>query len=638
MIDHRKIIESGPFTIIKWKNTAGWPIEYASDNIQVLTGFPAAEFTAESISFFDLLAEETLTQIDHKIKRAREHVLESIQLDVFPLRHRDSRIIWVDAYVSILRNALGNVIGYTGYLLDVSNRVETEHNLENSREETRAIINALPDTILQISRNGELKKFLTHNGAQTDDHKATVYLSDFFPADFAALVPEYLADTIQTGRVYIYEYENHSFDNKTLYYEARFSKKSENDALIIIREITSRKENERLLQQAMEDVAAANIEKNKFLSNMSHELRTPLNAIMGFSQLLIADDQSDSTLAQEILSAGDHLLSLINDILDISRIEAGKIDLLLEPVQLSSIASDCQTLLTPMMQAQNIKFSLSIPDENILVQTDKTRLTQVLLNLLSNAVKYNRPDGKVALTAFILNEQNLRIEIADTGNGLDQTQVNNLFTPFERVGAERTDVEGTGLGLALSKQLVELMQGNIGVLSIPGIGSTFWITIPLAGNVSSLLAADVSLQSGSTIPGQSLSGKSLSIVYIEDNKQNQKLIQSIISGRTRHSLQIAGNGMDGLALINRTLPDLVLLDITLPDMSGYEVLSELKSSPTTRHIPVLAISANATEEDLKTARKVDFYDYLTKPINLSRLLVTLRRIEQDIFPQHVSQG
>lgn len=623
MIDFENITESGPFTIVKWKNTAGWPIEYASKNIKLLTGYAVEDYLSENVNYFDLLNDQDINNIDHQVRAAQLEMRDQFKLEKYSITHRNKTTIWIEEYITILRNETGNVSGFIGYLLDISDRIKTEDNLETSRNETRALINALPDTILQISKNGELKKYLLHKSEPPTENKAEVYLSDVFPTDFASRVPQYLDQVIKSKSINIYEYEKKLLDQKTHYFEARFSEKSSDDALIIIRDITDRKENEQLLKQAIKDVESANNEKTKFLSNMSHELRTPLNAIIGFSQLLISDDISDSELAEEILNAGDHLLTLINDILDISAIEAGKTSLSIEPVSLAAIINECESIIIPFAKRSNISFAQnnSLPDTLIMV--DKTRIMQVLLNLLSNAIKYNKPNGSVTLDTEIVDKKSLCIKITDTGIGLTPQQISKLFKPFERVGAENSAIQGTGLGLALTKNLMELMQGNIGVESNPDTGTVFWITLNIAQDNEKSTAPPndrTSKQSGTT------DKKPLSILYIEDNPQNQRLIKTFISQMTIHKIHIVNNGQEGIITSHTLIPDIILLDINLPDISGYEVLKNIKGNKATKHIPVIAISANATKNDLKKAQQADFHCYLTKPINLSELLDTLNNI------------
>ena len=617
MIDYRKIVESGPFTIIKWNYSVGWPIEYITENVQKITGYLASEFISEKINYFNLLADDDLKNIDQQITAAHQELRDHFKLENYCIKHRNGKTVWIEQYVTVLRSVNGSVTGYVGYLMDVSLRVTTEKELSESQNETRALVNALPDTILELSTSGELKQYLRNKNEKNSD----VYVNDIFPSHVSKEIPAYLQEAISSKSIIIHEYEKTLLDNTIRYYEARFSEKNDSDALIIIRDITQRKEYEQTLKKAMQDVEHANNEKTRFLSNMSHELRTPLNAIMGFSQILIEAGGESVEPAKEILQAGEHLLTLINDILDIAKVEAGKIDVYIEPLSISDILEECKTLILPLAKKSNIRFSIAGDIPEIIILADKTRMTQVLLNLLSNAIKYNCTDGNVTLMLDLMDIDTLKISIVDTGIGLTVEQLEKLFQPFERVGAEKSGVEGTGLGLALTKNLIELMGGQIGVESIPDKGTTFWFTIKIADGPVQPVHDQIEQKSEVKEDVlETLSGKKLTILCIEDNPANQRLIQTVIANRTPHDLHVVSLGQAGISMANELVPDIILLDINLPDLSGYDVLAELKKSNRTRDIPVIAISANATPDDLEKASKTEFYMYLPKPIDTKKLV------------------
>lgn len=483
MIDFQKIAESGPFVVIKWRNSVGWPVEYVSENIVSLTGYDSNDFVSERVNYFDLVDVKDVSNFDEQLRSAEQDMLEEVRIGKYSITDKNKGTIWVETYVTILRNEAGNSTGYVGYLLNISDRVKTEIELEKSRNETRALINALPDTILQITKNGELKKYLTQEDSGGLENKSEIYVNDIFPSDFASNVIEYLNKVIEEKTINIYEYKNKLLDKKEHYFEARFSEKSTEDALIIIRDITERKENDEILQQAIRDVEKANEAKSTFLSSMSHELRTPLNAIIGFSQILIMDVDDERKIDKEnineILNAGKHLLSLINGILDIARIESGKIEIKIEPIPLADIIKTCESIVSPLTKKENITIEYVKSAADVTVMADKVRLNQVLLNLLSNAIKYNKTDGQVKLNFEVIEEKIIKIEVEDTGIGLSAQQIDLLFKPFERVGAEVTEIEGTGLGLALVKDMIELMGGEVGVKSVVGEGSIFWFTLNL---------------------------------------------------------------------------------------------------------------------------------------------------------------
>ncbi|WP_417565979.1 PAS domain-containing protein [Marinobacter sp.] len=372
----------------------------------------------------------------------------------------------------------------------------------------------------------------------------------------------------------------------------------------------------------------ANRAKSEFLSNMSHELRTPLNAIQGFGQLLqsdsrLSEDQQDSI--SEILSAGRHLLALINEVLDLARIESGKLELSLESLPVNSVIHEALTLIKHSAEKQGL--TITTRDiEHYHVTADWTRLKQAVLNLLSNAVKYNRLNGSVEIEAGLYQESWVEIRISDTGHGIPESHIPDLFQPFNRLGAELGHIEGTGIGLSLTRQLVELMGGSIGVTSTVGKGSTFWIRLPAEDrdtctNGSPTLHSNPAPDNGE----KNLHAGKCTILYIEDNPANLKLVERIIKREPRFILVSATNAADGLRLASNYPPDLILLDINLPDMDGYSLLGKLKSFKHLSEKPMLALTANAMSDDMQRGRNSGFDDYLTKPINIDELMNTLKK-------------
>jgi|GEM_PF-589139 len=370
------------------------------------------------------------------------------------------------------------------------------------------------------------------------------------------------------------------------------------------------------LSVAMAEAERANMAKSEFLSRMSHELRTPLNAILGFGQLLelekLPDDQGDNV--HEVLHAGRHLLELINEVLDLARIESGKFTISLEPLALQAMIEDCLALIRPQAEARGIEIDAAGNDCRWQVRADRTRLKQVLLNLLSNAIKYNSSRGRLSVTC-VAQGDHVQIRVSDTGAGLTPEQLARLFKPFERLDADSTGIEGTGIGLALSKRLVEMMDGEIGVESTPGIGSTFWLSLAMAAGALETVAPERPI---AAVPvarqGQ------FDVLCIEDNPANLRLIERILSSRPDIRLLSAGAPGQGLELARAHRPALILLDINLPDMDGYAVMACLRESPLTRDIPVIAISANAMPQDLELGKAAGFTDYLTKPLDIGRFL------------------
>jgi signal transduction histidine kinase/ActR/RegA family two-component response regulator len=376
-------------------------------------------------------------------------------------------------------------------------------------------------------------------------------------------------------------------------------------------------------------LADASRAKSEFLSRMSHELRTPLNAILGFAQLFEMEHSEQDESVGHILTAGRHLLDLVNEVLDIARIETGRLVISSEPVSVKEVIQEGLDLVAPLAAAREIRLEIEaagLPDRCILV--DRQRLKQVLLNLLSNAVKYNSPGGAVTLSYADVEGDRLRINVSDTGPGIPPDRLGQLFTPFERLGAEQTGIEGTGLGLALSKRLVEAMQGTMGVDSTVGRGSTFWAEFPSAEAPSE--RAEPESPETSARPAAAARG-ALTVLYIEDNLSSIELIQRLLGRGRETKLLSAMQGRLGLDLAREHRPDLILLDLNLPDIGGGEVMRLLRADPKTRPIPVVVISADATSEQIRRLRDAGARAYLTKPLDVKEFFSLLTEIRGEVL-------
>jgi len=370
------------------------------------------------------------------------------------------------------------------------------------------------------------------------------------------------------------------------------------------------------LAMAMEEAKSANQAKSAFLSSMSHELRTPLNAILGFAQILTSE-KLPSTLAQKrefanhILKSGRHLLTLINEILDLAKIESGAVALSLEPVALNEILLECESMVAPLAGGRGIR--LLFPDGCAAhVTADRTRLKQILLNLLSNAIKYNRDGGAVVVDCSPSGPNLVRVSVQDTGMGLKPEQIKQLFQPFNRLGQESGAEEGTGIGLVVTKRLVELMGGTIGVTSSQGVGSMFWIELQSTEPVPSR----IDLNAERPPEHHRQQGEPATVLYVEDNPANLKLVEEIISFRPDLKLISAPDGHLGIELARAHQPDIILMDINLPGLNGIDAVKLLATDPRTAHIPVIALTANAMPRDVEKGLAAGFFRYLIKPINI----------------------
>ncbi len=379
------------------------------------------------------------------------------------------------------------------------------------------------------------------------------------------------------------------------------------------------------LEAARTAADKANQAKSDFLSSMSHELRSPLNAILGFGQL-IESDLPAPTLAQsasieQILKAGWYLLELINEILDLALIESGRLLMSMEPVSLPEVLQDCQSMIEPQANNRGIQMRFPTFSNPCFVDADSTRVKQVLVNLLSNAIKYNRTDGAVDVTWRITDQDRLHISVRDTGEGLSEQKLSQLFQPFNRLGQEDSGEEGTGIGLVVSKRLVELMGGTIGAVSTVGVGSEFWFELNLAAPHSLVLDAEPVSLTPIALGGDGVARRTL--LYVEDNKANMELVAQLIARRSDMRLLGAEDGLRGMALARAHLPDVILMDINLPGITGLQALGLLREDPATCHIPVLALSANAMPHDIERGMDAGFYRYLTKPIKIAEFMLAL---------------
>lgn len=397
------------------------------------------------------------------------------------------------------------------------------------------------------------------------------------------------------------------------------------------------------LVAAKEDAIDANKAKSQFLSSMSHELRTPMNAIIGFSQLIKIEGEPNLSPSQkdnveEIINAGDHLLKLINEVLDLSKVESGHVDLSLETVVLGDVLHEALQLISPLAQKRGIDISVvsngtDVDTSKVYLQhdaahVDRTRFRQVLLNLLSNSVKYNAENGKVVISYDNFETENsdkfMRISISDAGPGLTANQQSHLFQAFNRLGAEQSNIEGTGIGLVITKNLVELMGGTLGVTSEPGTGSTFWFEMPCE-----TVAIDENLVIDDVEPTVENITRSTnaahSVLYIEDNPANLRLVSQLLARQPNLCMWSAHEPLLGLELAEEHKPDLVLLDINLPGMDGFEVLKQLRKRKSTSATPVIAISANAMPADIERGFEAGFDDYVTKPIDIKTLIGSVNK-------------
>ena len=382
-------------------------------------------------------------------------------------------------------------------------------------------------------------------------------------------------------------------------------------------------------QRAQELAEAASAAKSEFLSSMSHELRTPLNSILGFAQLLELDKKNPLTGGQRaklehVVKGGEHLLHLIDDILDLSHIEAGRVMVSAEPVDIAGVLGEVKVALDPMTARAGISVRVE-PGAGGQVVADRTRFSQILINFGSNAIKYGKPGGHATLAVSSPAPRTIRVTITDDGIGIPLDKQERIFQPFQRAGQEAGPIQGTGIGLSITKRLAELMGGHVGFESTPGQGSTFWVELP-EHRVETGAPAPSPAEQTATSSLRSAEGRRYTIVYIEDNPSNIAFMQSLIDELERVDLVTAPTAEVGIEIVRAHVPDVVIMDINLPGMSGYDATEKLRSWPETRHIPVIALTAAAMLDDRKRAADVGFYRYLTKPVRVPDLLRTLEEL------------
>lgn len=539
-------------------------------------------------------------------------------------QRKDGEVLWANRTARIIRDKGGNAREFLIMVEDITKRkraeaavAEGQRKLESALEANQLIMDNSQDVICTIDEEG---RFVSVNeasetlwGFSPEELVGRRYVELVHPDDIAATTKA-ATDVFTTGKLsdFVNRYVRKDGSIVSVLWSASWSP-TKKMLFCVAHDVTERSRIEAALREAKEEADRANRAKSEFLSRMSHELRTPLNAILGFGQLLERQNPTTQqrSRVEHIMSAGRHLLNLINEVLDISRIEAGHLQLSLEPVCVSEVLDEALALMRPLAADRAMELIVDgevAPELHVLA--DRQRFKQVLLNLLTNAVKYTAVGGRVGVSLESTSSALTRIKISDTGAGIAPEKLARLFTPFDRLGAEQSDVEGTGLGLALCQRLMHAMGGEIGVNSMIGQGSTFWIDLPGADSPLDALTSDAGTADHVSA---SHGGK---ILYIEDNLSNLTLVQQMLAEENHIELLTAMQGRLGLDLASKHDPDLILLDLHLPDLPGAEILNRLRANELTRHIPVVVISADATARQMKRLLAAGAQDYLTKPIDI----------------------
>jgi PAS domain S-box-containing protein len=537
--------------------------------------------------------------------------------------------------VTALRDADDAIIGYLLIGTDNSARKQVEEKLRWTEEGFRLMVESVTDcAIVMLDSAGRVVSWNT--GAQrikgyAADEIVGQHFSRFYPpAEIARGVPQRDLDSAAAqGRFEVEGWrvrkDGSLFWANVVFTAIRDPAGNARGFAKLTRDLTERRQVEQILTEAKRAAEKANLAKSEFLSSMSHELRSPLNAILGFAQLMDSDatpaTPSQKASIDEILRAGWYLLELINEILDLAQIESGKLSLSPEPTSLAEVTLECQAMIEPQAQNRSIHMTFPAFEVPCFVAVDRTRLKQVLINLLSNAIKYNKAGGTVVVDLAGSTVERVRLNVRDTGAGLPPEKLAQLFQPFNRLGQEHGAEQGTGIGLVMSKRLIELMRGVLGVESSVGVGSVFWCELDAAAPpaLESKDAEPAALARAQAQPGDPLR----TLLYVEDNPANLKLVEQLIARRPTIRLLTAVDGNMGIQLSRAHQPDVILMDINLPGISGIEALKILRDDPATEHIPVVALSANAMPRDIARGLEAGFISYLTKPIKVKEFMEAL---------------
>lgn len=620
-----QLIASSPVVILK--TDLDERVSYVSPNVTDVLGYERAEVCSSAGFWLARVHPDDRERFRARVLEATNEPGWEGELE-YRFRHADGSYRWLYSLERMEYDAHSGPLRLLGYALDVSRRKAAEEALAQRDAMLQTIYEISPDMITVFS-DGHKRAYVSPGVREalgyepeelTGENQIQIVHRDDQELDNQLLSQARSVETAVRTRVRLRHADGH-----WVWVDARACRMPGAtpelaDAVVLFeRDVTTQVELEDALKHAKEQAEEASRAKSMFLSRTSHELRTPLNAILGFAQLLDMSDLHAQAHehVEQILRGGNHLLRLMNDVLDIARIEAGELAMYPESVAVGELVHDSVELLRPVATPRDVHVSSEIARaDQRLVLADRQRLSQILLNLLSNAIKYNHPGGQVTVSCHESGEQGLRIEVTDTGAGIPPERLDRLFTPFERLGAEQGHVEGTGLGLALSTRLAEAMGGSVGVRSQVGRGSTFWVQLPLVQGALGGIDVKTAPAAGEV----AASHAERTVLYIEDNLSNFKLVEGVLAQRPGITLLSALQGGVGIDLARQHRPDLILLDLELPDLPGDEVLRRLQEDARTSDLDVIIVSADATQGKIEQLLDSGVRAYLTKPLDLRRFL------------------
>jgi PAS domain S-box-containing protein len=605
-------------------------IRYASPSCATVLGYEPQELLGRHSTEFQHPADVT----GHHARRQVVAAGGGGEVTVtYRSRRKDGGYVWLESSVRALRDEKGEIVGFQEAAREITERKRAEETLRESEERFRLLAENSTDVITRVSPDSMLRyvspssrELYGYDPEEMVGRSAREYVH---PEDLPALLRAGERVRFPGARDHAVEYRVRRKDGSYVWVESKtrtlWDRESGEPAELqgATRDISERKHAEAEIRRAKEEAEGANRAKSDFLSRMSHELRTPLHAILGFGELLERDElrTGQHEKLAEMTRGASHLLTLVDEALDLAAVEKGDLKLSLEPVHVGELFQETLAMVAPLAAAQSLTFAVPTATESdVHVMADRLRLKQALLNLLSNAVKYNRKRGRIRLICASESDSSLRITVADDGIGIAPANMPRVFEPFDRLGAEATEVEGTGLGLALTKRLIEAMAGEIGVESTLREGTTFWIKLPI---VEAPKSRPMPARPGAPAPSVRVPGPARTVLYIEDNPSNIRLVETILAERPEVTLLVASQGSLGLELAREHRPSLILLDLNLPDISGEDVLRRIRSDPRTAAIPVAMLSADATSRQVERLTHAGADHYLTKPFAFDQFMAVI---------------
>ena len=640
----QSVLNSADFAIIATDEKG--IIQLFNNGAERMLGYSAAEVVnkitpahisdpQEVIAHAVVLSQELGTAIapgfEALVFKAARGIADNYELTYI---RKDGSRLPVIVSVTALRDAAGAIIGYLLNSADNSARTRAEEQQSWDAESFRLMVESVTDygivmldpTGLVVSWNTGAERIKGYTAAEIVGRHFSCFYSR---QDIEHGVPQRDLDRVAAkGRC-----EDEGWrvrkDGTTYWANVVFTAIRDKAGNLrgfakLVRDLTARRRVDTEIANARAATEKANLANAEFLSGMSHELRTSLNAILGFAQLMQFETPSPTPSQKEsiakILQAGWYLMELISEILDLAMIQSGRLSWSIEPMSLAEVMIECQAAIEPQAQKGGIRMTFPAIDADCFIKADRTRVKQVLMNLFSNAVKYNQVGGSVVIACSVSAPQRIRVSVTDTGAGLSAEKLLQLFRPFSRVGQETSADAGAGIGLVVTKRLVELMGGTIGVTSNVGEGSEFWIEL-IAATAPQLIEADPAVSQPLLKNRNAASLRT--ILYVEDNPANLQLVEQIIARRTDLRLLSARNGTLGIELARAARPDVILMDINLPGMSGIKAMQILHEDTATAHIPIVALSANAIPRDIERGLEAGFFRYLTKPIRVNEFMDTL---------------